>query len=52
MKTSLVPKKNQVEKLTLADFGIDKKLSSRVQKLAAVPEGEFQTMLTSWRISC
>ena len=27
---------------TLADTGIDKKLSARAQKLAAVPEPEFE----------
>ena len=34
---------------TLADAGIDKKLSSRAQKLAAVPEDEFEGMLGDWR---
>lgn len=34
---------------TLADAGIDKKLSSRAQKLAAVPETEFEGMLGEWR---
>lgn len=34
---------------TLADAGIDKKLSSRAQKLAAVPEAEFEGMLGEWR---
>ena len=29
----------------LADSGIDKKLSSRAQKLAAVPEAEFEGMV-------
>lgn len=33
----------------LSDIGIDKKLSSRAQKLAAVPEEQFETMLTDWR---
>ena len=32
---------------TLADAGIDKKLSSRAQKLAAVPEAEFEGSLVS-----
>lgn len=34
---------------TLAEAGIDKKLSSRAQKLAAVPEPEFEGMLGDWR---
>lgn len=34
---------------TLADAGIDKKLSSRAQKLAAVPEKQFEGMLGEWR---
>lgn len=34
---------------TLAEAGIDKKLSSRAQKLAAVPEKEFEGMLGDWR---
>ena len=33
----------------LADAGIDKKLSSRCQKLAAVPEPEFEKVLTEVR---
>ncbi|SRR6266516_7655880 len=34
---------------TLADAGIDKKLSARAQRLAARPEGEFEEMLGKWR---
>ena len=34
-RTDLVPSGNQVERPTLADVGIDKKMSSRAQKLAA-----------------
>ena len=34
---------------TLAEVGIDKKLSSRAQKLAAGPEDEFEVMLGEWR---
>ena len=34
---------------TLADAGIDKKLSSRAQKMAAVPEEKFEGMLGEWR---
>ncbi|CAK7026567.1 hypothetical protein [Saezia sanguinis] len=34
---------------TLADVGISKDLSSRAQKLAAVPEEEFETEVGEWR---
>ena len=34
---------------TLADAGIDKKLSSRAQKLAAVPAAEFEAEVGQWR---
>jgi hypothetical protein len=34
---------------TLAETGIDKKLSSRTQKLAAVPEDEFEGLVVDWR---
>ncbi len=34
---------------TLAEAGIDKKLSSRAQKLAAVPKDEFEGLLSQWR---
>lgn len=34
---------------TLADAGIDRKLSSRAQKMAAVPDDEYETMLADWR---
>jgi len=34
---------------TLSEAGIDKKLSSRAQKLAAVPEDKFEGMLGEWR---
>ncbi len=34
---------------TLAEAGIDKKLSSRAQKLAAVPEEQFEGMIGEWR---
>jgi N6-adenosine-specific RNA methylase IME4 len=34
---------------TLAEAGIDKKLSSRAQKLAALPEEAFQRRLGEWR---
>lgn len=34
---------------TLRDLGIDKKLSARAQKLAAVPEREFESQMADWR---
>ena len=34
---------------TLKEAGIDKKLSSRAQRLAAVPEKQFEGMLGEWR---
>ena len=42
-----VPPKN--ERPTLAEGGIDKKLSMRAQKLAAVPGDKFEGMLGEWR---
>lgn len=48
------PLKNGAEqeplrRVTLEEIGIDKKMSSRAQKLAAVPEEKFEVMLTDWR---
>src|SRR5690606_32625761 len=37
-----------VSKPTLEQAGIDKKLSMRAQKLAAVPEDEFEEELDDW----
>jgi len=34
---------------TLASLGIDKKLSSRSQKLAAMPEKQFEQKLSTWK---
>lgn len=34
---------------TLAEIGIDKKLSSRSQKLAAIPEKKFENIMGEWR---
>lgn len=34
---------------TLAQAGIDKKLSSRAQKIAAIPEQEFESQIGEWR---
>jgi hypothetical protein len=38
-----------VETPTLADCGIDKKLSMRAQTLAAAPDAEFAAKLAAWR---
>jgi phage N-6-adenine-methyltransferase len=48
-RTDLVPEAHHVGKPTLADAGIDKKLSSRAQKLAAVPDDKFEETLGEWR---
>jgi hypothetical protein len=48
--TDLVPKRNQVNKPTLEDAGIDKKLSGKAQKLAARlcrSESESESKLSS-----
>jgi hypothetical protein len=34
---------------TLADVGIDKKLSAHAQKVAAIPEAEFEGIVGEWR---
>ncbi len=41
--------KEGVGQPTLKQVGIDHKLSSRAQKLAAVPEDKFEGMLGEWR---
>ena len=41
--------KAPVSSPTLADSGIDKKLSARAQKLAAVPEAQFAAAVGEWR---
>lgn len=46
---SAVPKENRTP--TLADAGIDKKLSSHAQKVAAIPEAEFEGIVGEWRDS-
>ena len=43
--TGPVPTGNQSNPPTLADMGIDKKLSSRSQKIAAIPDDEFEKVL-------
>jgi len=47
--TGPVPNENRSTPPTLAEAGIDKKLSSRAQKLAAVPKDEFESMIGEWR---
>lgn len=44
---SAVPTENRTP--TLSDLGIDKKLSSRAQRLAAVPVEEFEEQIGEWR---
>ncbi len=39
----------QLEKLRLADLGVDRNLSSRAQALARLPEAEFARDLSRWR---
>jgi N6-adenosine-specific RNA methylase IME4 len=42
-----VPQENRIP--TLAEVGIDKKLSMRAQKMAAVPEDSFNELMRGWR---
>jgi len=48
-RSDLVPRRNQVEKVTLAEAGVDKKLSARAQKLAVLAEDLFEGLLNRWR---
>ena len=48
-RTDLVPERNQVDRPTLSDAGISKKLSSHAQKVAAIPEDEFEDIVDDWR---
>lgn len=48
-KSSVVVTDDRRERPTLADAGISKDLSSRAQKLAAVPEAEFEAEVGQWR---
>jgi hypothetical protein len=48
-KHAAVPTGNRREIPTLAEAGIDKKLSSRAQKLAAVPHAEFEAEVKEWK---
>jgi phage N-6-adenine-methyltransferase len=45
--TSAVPQENRTP--TLADIGVDKKLSSHAQRVAAIPEAEFEGIVGQWR---
>lgn len=40
-----VPEENRPEPPTLSDLGVDKKLSSRSQQLAAIPDEEFEDIV-------
>lgn len=42
-------RREEVSQPALAEVGIDHKLSSRAQKLAAVPEREFEADVAEWR---
>lgn len=46
-RSDLGPKPTQVA--TLAEAGIDKHLADRARKLAAIPAGEFTSILDDWR---
>lgn len=49
-RTDLVPERNQVDfRPTLADSGISKKLSSHAQKVASIPDDEFEDIVDDWR---
>lgn len=48
-KSPVVVADDRREKPTLADAGISKDLSSRAQKLAAVPAAEFEQEVGEWR---
>jgi N6-adenosine-specific RNA methylase IME4 len=48
-RTDLLPKRKEVEKATLAEAGIDHKLSMRGQALARVAPPKFERMLGEWR---
>jgi hypothetical protein len=39
----------QVFPVRLEDAGIDRKLSSRAQRLAAVPQNEFESLIRTWK---
>jgi hypothetical protein len=49
VRVDLVPRRNQVERVTLIEAGIDKKLSSRAQKLAELAEPTFEGLLEELR---
>lgn len=45
---SAVPDEYRTQPPTLADVGIDKKLSSHAQKVASIPEAEFEGIVGEW----
>jgi hypothetical protein len=45
----IVRSHNGTAQPTLESAGIDKKLSSRAQKLAAIPEKQFESRISKWR---
>lgn len=47
--SNAVTTEDRVKKPKLADAGISKNLSSRAQKLAAVPQAEFEAEVGEWR---
>lgn len=49
MVTGSVKEPVKDDRPTLAEAGIDKKLSARAQKMAAVPEQQFEAMVGEWR---
>lgn len=48
-KVNAVTSEDRVKKPKLSDAGISKNLSSRAQKLAAVPQAEFEAEVGEWR---
>jgi hypothetical protein len=48
-RSDLVPGRNQVEKPTVAEAGIDKKLSSRAQQKAALPKADQERLIEEGR---
>ena len=50
-RTDLLPVEQEVQKPTLSDAGISWKLSSHAQKVASIPEQEFESIVGDWRES-
>ena len=46
---SAVPDEYRTQPPTLAEVGIDKKLSAHAQKVASIPEAEFEGIVGEWR---